>query len=114
MADDIEAEQEAELLQREDGKLKADVLLAPGHGSGTSSTPAVLAAVQPSLAIFQLGYRNRYHHPKPEVYAHYATLGIRRLCSDESGTITLQFTDGVAVDEYRKSRARYWYGRWHP
>lgn len=111
LAGDIEAEQEAELLQREGQKLKADVLLAPHHGSGTSSTPAFLAAVQPSLAIFQLGYRNRYHHPKPEVYARYAAMGIRRLRSDESGAITLHFRDRIDVEEYRKSHARYWYGR---
>lgn len=33
----------------------------------TSSTPAFLAAARPRLALFQVGYRNRYRHPKPEV-----------------------------------------------
>ena len=43
------------------------MLLAPHHGSGTSSTLAFLQAVAPEIALFQLGYHNRYHHPKPEV-----------------------------------------------
>ncbi|WP_256080936.1 DNA internalization-related competence protein ComEC/Rec2 [Massilia sp. YIM B04103] len=110
LAGDIEADQEAELLRRAGETLRADVLLAPHHGSGTSSTPAFLAAVRPSIAIFQAGYRNRYRHPKPEVYARYAANGVRRLRSDESGAITLRFTDKMEVEEYRKSHARYWYG----
>jgi competence protein ComEC len=91
--------------------LHADVLLAPHHGSGTSSTPAFLAAVQPSAAIFQVGYRNRYHHPKGEVYQRYGAMGIWRLRTDESGAIMLDFGPGLDTHEYRREHARYWYGR---
>ncbi|CAN7418514.1 DNA internalization-related competence protein ComEC/Rec2 [Massilia sp. LjRoot122] len=59
LAADIEAAQEAQLLEGAAGRLRADVLLAPHHGSGTSSTAAFLAAVEPKLGIFQVGYRNR-------------------------------------------------------
>ncbi|MBA5638526.1 DNA internalization-related competence protein ComEC/Rec2 [Duganella sp. LX20W] len=111
LAADIEAPQEAALLQRAGGSLGADVLLAPHHGSGTSSTPAFLLAVHPELAVFQVGYRNRYHHPKPEVYARYAALGIQRLRTDESGAVVLDFDDGVHVQPYRFAHQRYWYGK---
>ena len=108
---DIEAAQESELLGSNRAALRADVLLAPHHGSGTSSTVAFLDAVRPDLALFQVGYRNRYRHPKPEVFERYRTMGIRRLRSDTSGAITLQFDSAVHSSEYRQDHARYWYGR---
>jgi competence protein ComEC len=131
---DIEAAQEAQLIARTqlqadglnagglkvDGlkadalradTLKSDVLLAPHHGSGTSSTRAFLLAVQPELALFQVGYRNRYRHPKPEVFERYRELGIERLRTDVSGALTLQLGPALTVTEYRKEHPRYWYGR---
>lgn len=50
-----------------------------------------LAAVKPEVALFQVGYRNRYRHPKQEVFERYGDLGIARLRSDEAGAITLHF-----------------------
>lgn len=111
LAADIEAAQEAQLLHSAPGRLRADVLLAPHHGSGTSSTAAFLAAVEPKLGIFQVGYRNRYRHPKKEVYERYGSLGIRRLRTDESGAVTLRFGDTLEVSEFRVERRRYWHGR---
>jgi competence protein ComEC len=111
LAADIEAAQEAQLVAAAPGKLRADVLLAPHHGSGTSSTQGFLQAVHPSFGVFQVGYRNRYHHPKKEVYERYAAMGIDRLRTDESGAIMLDFASDVLVREYRREDARYWYGR---
>ncbi|MFZ6767103.1 DNA internalization-related competence protein ComEC/Rec2 [Undibacterium sp. Di26W] len=108
---DIEAIQEDELVNMIPQKLPADVLLAPHHGSGTSSTPAFLRAVHPALAVFQVGYLNRYHHPKTEVYARYADFGIKRLRSDESGAITLQFGASLTTSQFRQENARYWFDR---
>ena len=108
---DIEAVQEAELLESMPEKLRATVLLAPHHGSGTSSTVSFLTAVKPEVALFQVGYRNRYHHPKQEVFARYGELGIQRVRTDESGAIALQFGSGLELIEYRTVHARYWYGR---
>ncbi len=109
LAGDIEAAQEAELLAREGPRLRADVLLVPHHGSGTSSTSAFLAAVQPSVAIFQVGYRNRYRHPKAAVFERYGELGVRRLRTDASGAVTMVIDATMTVDAYRQSRWRYWY-----
>jgi len=109
LAGDIEAPQEKELLRSVPDQLAATVLLAPHHGSGTSSTLAFLNAVHPRYALFQLGYHNRYRHPKTEIWQRYADLGISRLRSDQSGAITVNFTDDVDVEEYRQTHARYWY-----
>lgn len=106
---DIESAQEAELTKQVAERLRATVLFAPHHGSGTSSTPAFLETVRPQLAIFQLGYRNRYRHPKEEVYRRYGEFGIRRLRTDASGAITLRFGKHMEVSEYRVTQARYWH-----
>jgi competence protein ComEC len=111
LAADIEAAQEAQLVANSALALRADVLLVPHHGSGTSSTPAFLAAVRPSLAVFQLGYRNRYRHPKAEVFERYGQMGIARLRTDQSGALTLRLGPEIDVLEYRREHARYWYGR---
>jgi competence protein ComEC len=108
---DIEAAQEAQLVADEPERLRASVLLAPHHGSGTSSTAPFLNAVDPELALFQVGYRNRYRHPKQEVFDRYGHLGITRLRSDESGAFTVRFGERLEHAEYRREHARYWYGR---
>lgn len=89
-------------------RLRADVLLAPHHGSKSSSSPALLTAVDPALAIFQVGYRNRYHHPQAGVYSRYGNFGIRRLRTDQTGAIALQFGATLEVGVYREQHARYW------
>ncbi len=106
---DIEAQQEMELLAREGERLKADVLLVPHHGSGTSSTPAFLAAVQPEIAVFQVGYRNRYRHPKAEVFERYGERSVSRFRTDASGAVTILLDDAVAIEEYRREYPRYWH-----
>jgi len=111
LAGDIEAAQEAALLRAGPGRLRADVLLAPHHGSGTSSTVAFLQAVNPALGIFQVGHRNRYRHPKKEIYERYAEHGIDRLRTDQRGAVTLHFGRQLTVETYRDTRKRYWHGR---
>ena len=108
---DIEAGQEKALLARSSADLPVTVLMAPHHGSGTSSTLAFLEAVRPQLAVFQVGNRNRYHHPKPEVFERYRQLGIERLRTDWSGAIELRFENQLKVLPYRQVHQRYWYGR---
>ncbi|WP_332875784.1 DNA internalization-related competence protein ComEC/Rec2 [Massilia sp. S19_KUP03_FR1] len=108
LAGDIEAPQEA-LLLLGDARLAADVLLAPHHGSGTSSTAAFLQAVHPQVAVFQVGWRNRYRHPKPIVYERYGALGIDRMRTDEAGAVRIEFGAAVEAASWRAEHARYWH-----
>ncbi|MFJ2990329.1 DNA internalization-related competence protein ComEC/Rec2 [Collimonas sp. NPDC087041] len=108
---DIEALQEKELVASHAGQLKASVLLAPHHGSGTSSTAAFLNEVDPQIALFQAGYRNRFRHPKQQVLERYRELGIKIMRSDEDGAILLKFDTGLSAVAYREQHRRYWYGR---
>ncbi|CAM8648370.1 ComEC Predicted membrane metal-binding protein [Oxalobacteraceae bacterium] len=108
---DIEAPQERALLVRAADQLSASVLLAPHHGSGTSSTPEFLTAVSPQLALFQVGYRNRYRHPKAEVLDRYLQRGIRTLRTDRDGAVRVTIGDDMTFSAYRCERRRYWLAR---
>lgn len=87
------------------------VLVAPHHGSKTSSSPAYLEALQPRLAIASTGYLNGYHHPAPAVVARYAALGIPLLNTPDTGAVRIAFPVGApprVVSEERVRQPRYW------
>ncbi len=106
---DIEALSEAALLNRSGEKLRADVLVVPHHGSRTSSTEAFVVATSPKLAIFTVGYRNSFHHPRPEIVARYTAHGARILRSDYSGAIVVKMEEqGIQSLEWRETEKRYW------
>jgi len=109
---DIEAAQEAALAARSPpGALRADVLLAPHHGSRTSSSAALLEAVQPRLALVQSGYRNRFGHPAPAVVARYRAQGIGLADSPTCGAMHWSSARPSEVRCERDLARRYWHHR---
>ena len=112
LTSDIEALSEAALRSRHARDLRADVLTVPHHGSRTSSTPAFIAAVGAQTAIFPVGYRNRFGHPKADVVARYRACGAALWRTDADGALTVTLAaDGVGVAAERVERRRYWHGR---
>ena len=107
LAGDIEAAQEQDLLQSGQA-LQADWLLVPHHGSATSSTQAFLEAVQPSVAIVQAGYRNRFGHPRSDVMARYSELGVLVVQTPRCGASTWRSEQPKLVQCERNQRQRYW------
>lgn len=106
---DIEAAAERYLLKRESGALRAQILVAPHHGSRTSSTPAFIEAVHPEFAVFPVGYRNRYHHPHASVVERYRERGIRCFDTATSGAVEFKLhAGGIEVAAYRVRHRRYW------
>ena len=107
---DIEQRSERQLLARQRSRLRADVLVAPHHGSRTSSSQQFLEAVAPKFVLFPVGYRNRYGHPHPLIEARYRESGAELLRTDELGAIRLHFTsNGIEVSAWREQAARYWH-----
>jgi len=106
---DIERDQEAGLVGAHGAALQSDVLIAPHHGSKTSSTAAFLDAVRPRIAVFQAGYRNRFGHPADEVLDRYRERGIAIVASPACGAWQWRADGAAAGDCQRESARRYWH-----
>jgi competence protein ComEC len=110
LAGDIERAAEHELLRRAPGLLRAEVLLVPHHGSATSSAPEFVKRVAPRYAVFAVGYRNRFGHPREDVLARYREAGSELLRTDAAGAIRLRLEPGnLRVDGQRYRERRYWH-----
>ncbi|HSC65463.1 MAG TPA: DNA internalization-related competence protein ComEC/Rec2 [Caldimonas sp.] len=108
---DIEREQEAALVAAHGDGLRTDVLMAPHHGSKTSSSAPFLDAVRPRIAVFQAGYRNRFGHPAADVLDRYRERGIAIVASPACGAWQWR-ADGAAEGACeRDASRRYWHHR---
>jgi len=108
---DIESEAERHLVASRSGKLRADVLLAPHHGSRTSSTQEFVDAVRPQVVIHAAGWRHHFRHPRPEVVARYANLAAAQYVTGNGGAISVwrdPESDRLEVREFRREAARFW------
>lgn len=100
---DIEAPAESSLVRRAAADVAADVIQVPHHGSGTSSSAALLAAVRPKEAVISCGWKNRYRLPHPEVLDRLEAFGARVWRTDWHGAVTVTIdADGVAVAPFRR------------
>ncbi len=108
---DIQRSSEAELVAA--GLDRADIVVAPHHGSRTSSTAAFVDATRPELVLFAVGYRNRWDFPRPDVVERWHTAGARMLSTAQSGAIeVLVSAAGVQPPkEFRVEQRRYWRSR---
>ncbi len=59
-----------------------DVLKVGHHGSRTSTSPALLEAAQPRVALLSCGRRNRFGHPAPQTLATLERFGVPVLRTD--------------------------------
>ncbi|EDZ99652.1 DNA internalization-related competence protein ComEC/Rec2 [Burkholderia sp. H160] len=116
---DIEAPTERVLLARDRNMLRAQVLMVPHHGSRTSSTEPFLDSIDPSIALFQVGYENRFHHPNDGVFARYVARHIELGRSDRDGAVRVDVDPGaqgeegaaLTLERYRDTQRRYWMER---
>ena len=69
--------------------LDSDVLKVGHHGSKTSTSEEFLSAVSPEIAVIQVGAKNRYSHPAPEVLKRLEDYGIKVYRNDLDGDIQL-------------------------
>ena len=109
---DIEAAQESRLVAAYGNELAADILLAPHHGSSTSSSGPFIDRVGPGQVVFTLARNNRWGFPVEAVTARYQAIGARIFRSDQDGAI--RFTSAVGelqVDTLRNPPQRIW-RRW--
>ncbi|MEM7246623.1 MAG: ComEC/Rec2 family competence protein [Acidobacteriota bacterium] len=86
---DIEREAELRLVNR--ARLRSPLLVLPHHGSRTSSSAELLAAVRPRLAVASAG-RTRFGHPHAEVLERLARGNRATWVTAEHGAIVFELT----------------------
>lgn len=69
---------------------QADVLVAGHHGSATSTTQALLDAVQPEYVLISVGEGNLYGHPAQETLERLEAAGAEVYRTDWNGTIEIR------------------------
>ncbi|NCT96398.1 MAG: DNA internalization-related competence protein ComEC/Rec2 [Comamonadaceae bacterium] len=105
---DLPAAQEVRLALERPGE-RATLLMAPHHGSASSSSPVLLNTLQPRWVVVQSGYRNRFGHPARVVVERYEARGIPWVESPRCGAATWR---SDRPDELRCERVegrRYWH-----
>lgn len=65
-----------------------DFLLAPHHGSASSSSPLFVHRLCARFVVFSAGRNNRYGHPREEVVQRYRSTGSLILSTEKEGAIT--------------------------
>jgi competence protein ComEC len=73
--------------------LRADVLKAGHHGSGASTSDALLAAARPRLVLVSAGEGNTYGFPSPVLLERCRRAGAEVLRTDRDGAVEIR-TDG--------------------
>lgn len=107
---DIGVAQEKELV--EIGLVNADVVMAPHHGSASSSGKELVNAVNAGHVIAQAGNLNRFRHPARAVELRWMRAGSRFWRSDKAGAVMAESRpDRLEVWGQRESAGRYWHGK---
>jgi len=91
----------AERLSKEKKKLKADVLMAPHHGSPSSMSRNFIKRVAPEYIAISAGRNNRFNFPAQALYD-LQKKGIEVLSTGRDGTITFNLVNGeITVSRYQ-------------
>ena len=100
---DIEAEAEHDLVARGVAG-PADLLLAPHHGSRTSSSPAFVAASAPHRVVFSAGHANRWRFPVTDVVNRWRDVGACLFNTAEEGALQFERLPGGDLALVRRQR----------
>jgi len=83
-------------LPADAGSAAIRVLKVGHHGSRTSTSAALVAAVRPQIAIISVGGGNLFGHPAPDVTERLAAAGATVFRTDRDGAVVVE-TDGVTA-----------------
>ncbi|HLH07319.1 MAG TPA: ComEC/Rec2 family competence protein [Terriglobales bacterium] len=75
---------------------ESSLLKVAHNGSLTSTTPEFLTAVRPKYAFISVGFRNQFHHPRPETLSKLQAAHVRTYRTDLMGAVTF-YLDGKDI-----------------
>ncbi len=106
---DLEAAAEQYVLAQGAVTGPVDILLAPHHGSRTSSSPDFVRLLQPAHVVFSTSYLNSYGHPHADIVERYQRVGSRLYNTAMDGALTFERThNGWQVTQEREKQRRFW------
>ncbi|MDH5256757.1 MAG: DNA internalization-related competence protein ComEC/Rec2, partial [Gammaproteobacteria bacterium] len=108
---DIEKPAEKNLLKNNAEILASTILVAPHHGSNTSSTSAFIQQISPDYVFYPSGYRNRFGFPKQKVRDRYRQYGIKEAVTSNTGAINI-LMDRKSIEGpffFRETVRRFWH-----
>src|SRR5690606_10397518 len=85
-----------------------DLLLAPHHGSKTSSSTAFIRWARARHTVFSAGFRQHFGHPHPAVVARYREAGGALWYSAASGALVFRWDGEGRGPEVVEHRLRPW------
>ena len=94
---DIMAAAEKELVGLAGKKLNSTVLIAPHHGSRSSSSTVFLGEVNPEVIVVSSGRKSRFKLPHPTILKKYQHHGYSIFRTDINGAVSLS-TDGQQLE----------------
>ena len=107
---DIEQPAEQSLLDHHGNDLTATILVAPHHGSTSSSSRGFVGAVAPDYVLFPVGYLNRYGFPKQVIMKRYRDAGAMLFDTAHAGAIQFQVSnEGIHYTRQRETAGRFWH-----
>jgi competence protein ComEC len=103
---DIELNAESVLLAR--GELgKTQLVIAPHHGSTTSSGPNLVTRTSPDYVVFTTGYRNRWKFPAEAVVRRWQLAGSCVLNTADSGGLRFSYSANKGFYLQRRAAAEW-------
>jgi len=110
---DIDKSIEKQLLDLYPELLQANILLAPHHGSNTSSSSEFIETVGAQYVIFSQGFMNRWDFPRQEVIDRYQALNPTLFSTSSSGQVSFYVENNslapLTVKTFRNDIYPYWY-----
>lgn len=100
---DIERGAEDRLVTRYGTELRAQVLVAPHHGSATSSSGRFVRMISPETVLISSGYHNRFGFPSPISLKRYQAVGARVFNTANAGAIEIRM-DAEGRTQVRQQR----------
>lgn len=110
---DITVSVEPGYLKSIEARILADppretVVIAPHHGSKTSSSDLWVRTLGPDRVIYTAGYRHRYGHPHPGVTARYRQEGAKAHNTACSGSLVMSVIDGAVQVRESRHQSPFW------
>ena len=103
---DIDSQAERTLLNS-GLAMQAHWLLAPHHGSRSSSSAALLAKVKPSAVLISRGAYNAFAHPHAEVMTRYQAIAAQPYDTARHGAVRIRLGAFEPAQGLR-DHARFW------